>query len=275
MRLESIDTEMLRAITYGAAIGEALGVPYKLSRRGSFTCHGMMGFGTWGMPVGTYSEGTGLMLAQLDSIASCHGLNESDMRLRFGRWLHHGDYMADNDTFDCGGTNRTAIELGRGMGNSVDSGALIRVAPLAALGCSEYEITSISAMTHTHKTSKKTCAEFVDIVSTAHRSLFDAKAKVIWLGIAGLSQRQIRSRGYVEEAFMAALWCFSCTSNYRDCVTTAVNLGDDTDVTACLAGALAASAYGFDSIPSEWFDELRNKGEIERVLDKFDRLTVV
>ena len=46
----------------------------------------------------------------------------------------------------------------------------------------------------------------------------------------------------------------------------AVNLGDDTDTTAAIAGALAGSAYGIDAIPQEWTDALRGKELIEQCL---------
>ena len=46
----------------------------------------------------------------------------------------------------------------------------------------------------------------------------------------------------------------------------AVNLGDDTDTTAAVAGALAGTAYGIDAIPREWIDTLRGKELIEGCL---------
>ena len=45
-----------------------------------------------------------------------------------------------------------------------------------------------------------------------------------------------------------------------------VNLGDDTDTTAAVAGALAGTAYGIDAIPREWIDILRGKELIEQCL---------
>lgn len=56
------------------------------------------------------------------------------------------------------------------------------------------------------------------------------------------------------------------TTSYEDCVLTAVNLGDDTDTTAAVAGALAGTAYGMDAIPQEWIDVLRGKELIESCL---------
>ena len=64
----------------------------------------------------------------------------------------------------------------------------------------------------------------------------------------------------------AALWCFARTTSYRDCVVTAVMLGEDTDTTADVAGALAGAYYGLESIPVEWFDALRAKTLIESCL---------
>lgn len=49
-------------------------------------------------------------------------------------------------------------------------------------------------------------------------------------------------------------------------MTEAVNLGGDSDTTACVAGALAAALYGYDSIPRQWLNQLRGKEVIERCL---------
>ena len=46
----------------------------------------------------------------------------------------------------------------------------------------------------------------------------------------------------------------------------AANLGDDTDTTAAVAGALAGIVYGFDGIPGGWVDVLRGKVVIEACL---------
>ena len=45
-----------------------------------------------------------------------------------------------------------------------------------------------------------------------------------------------------------------------------MNLGDDTDTTAAVAGALAGIVYGIEGIPSEWLDKLRGKDLIESCL---------
>ena len=47
---------------------------------------------------------------------------------------------------------------------------------------------------------------------------------------------------------------------------TAVNLGDDTDTTAAVTGALAGIIYGYEEIPKEWIDKLANKELIDSCL---------
>lgn len=83
---------------------------------------------------------------------------------------------------------------------------------------------------------------------------------------AGKPRGSISSGGYVLHTYEAALWCLANTSSYAGCVLTAVNLGDDTDTTAAVAGALAGIVYGFDCIPSGWVDALRGKDVIEACL---------
>jgi ADP-ribosylglycohydrolase len=61
------------------------------------------------------------------------------------------------------------------------------------------------------------------------------------------------------------------SDSYADCVLKAVNLGDDTDTVAAVAGGLAGLFYGYDNIPVEWIDVIQKKDWIEGLLnDLFD-----
>ena len=57
--------------------------------------------------------------------------------------------------------------------------------------------------------------------------------------------------------------------SYRDTVLTAVNLGYDTDTTACIVGGLAGIYYGFEEIPSEWIGEIAELDYIYDIIDDF------
>lgn len=47
----------------------------------------------------------------------------------------------------------------------------------------------------------------------------------------------------------------------------AVNLGNDADTTACVAGAMAGVRYGYGAIPAEWLKALRGAPMIEALAD--------
>ena len=84
---------------------------------------------------------------------------------------------------------------------------------------------------------------------------------------------EIKSSGFVVDTLEAAIWCLLNTDNYKDCVLKAVNLGDDTDTVAAVAGGLAGIAYGFDcerGIPKEWYDALQAKDMIEKACDALE-----
>ena len=78
----------------------------------------------------------------------------------------------------------------------------------------------------------------------------------------------ISSTGYVVDTLNAALWCLLTTSSYEECVLKAVNLGEDTDTTAAVAGGLAGLIYGMEGIPSAWLKILKNRELIEQITDR-------
>ena len=71
---------------------------------------------------------------------------------------------------------------------------------------------------------------------------------------------------FIKDIFTSALWCFTHTDSYEDCVIEAVNLGKYTNKLGCVAGIIAGTYYGYDSIPTDWIDILRSKDVIESCL---------
>lgn len=189
-------------------------------------------------------------------------------------------YAAGKNPIDCGGRNE------RDNGN----GSLMRILPLAYYLHTKYgeNITSsdkamdivhrVSSMTHAHKRSQIACGIYVSITCllmgtmsldyAIHDGIYRAikyyqgKSEYSYEiknyirltadEFGGLAESQIRSSGYVVDTLEAAIWCLLNTDNYKDCVLKAVNLGDDTDTVAAVAGGLAGLYYGYESIPEEW-----------------------
>lgn len=293
----------------GLAVGDALGVPFEFKERDTFHCNGMTGFGTHNQPAGTWSDDTSLTLATLASLTENKGqINMRDMMNRFCDWRYNL-YTAYGKAFDVGVTTQQAIDyyLDNSPSGSCDCGAksitsngngsLMRILPLAFTMiaftmASDRDIFRVSSLTHSHYISKLACTLYVRIaqsiilgnskrgavmntLSTYESSLTGEFMRLPKIGY--LKRNDIKSTGYVIDTLEAALWCFLTTDNYKDCVLQAVNLGDDTDTTAAVAGGLAGLYYGTDtekSIPADWIDQIARKdyikalcGQAETVLE--------
>lgn len=230
------------------------------------------------MPKGTFSDDTSLLLATYDSIRECGCINIEDMRNKYRKWLYEGAYTADGRAFGVGDTTATALSKGQGQTHerSNGNGSLMRIAPLAYTDATDNEIRAVSAITHAHPLSMESCVSFVHIL----RSMINGESLIATIKanvprdphfaflreIAGWSRDDVRSTGFVIDTLDAALWCVLNTDSYADCVLAAVNLGDDTDTTACVAGALAGAMYGYDSIYKSWIEQLRGKEVIDRCI---------
>lgn len=258
----------LRDAIYGLAVGDALGVPYEFRPRGSFTCMGMVGHGTHDQPAGTWSDDTSMTLATCDSIRVCGRIDVGDMRSRFRAWIDDGAYAIDGVVFDYGSTTARALAAGAGRAGERDNGngSLMRIAPLAFTDATDDEVRAVSAITHAHRVSTEACVDMVHVMRALAAGASPAEAVPDVDVLLAANEKDLRSGGFVRDTYCAALWCLAVSGSYGECVLRAVNLGDDTDTTAAVAGALAGIAYGIEGIPGEWLSGLRGKDIIERCL---------
>lgn len=257
----------VRDCIYGQAVGDALGVPFEFRGRDTFECTGMVGFGTHGQPAGTWSDDTSMALAICDSYRELGCIDTDDIRTRFLAWYRDGAYTCD-ELFDIGNATARALIAGHGLSGERDNGngSLMRTVPLAFFDVTDDEVRAVSAITHAHPTSTEACVRMVHVA----KALVDGMSVGDAVAMGGVDAEKprgsISSGGYVLHTYEAALWCLANTASYAECVLTAVNLGDDTDTTAAVAGGLAGVVYGFDGIPSSWIDALRGKDVIEACL---------
>jgi ADP-ribosylglycohydrolase len=159
-----------------------------------------------------------------------------------------------------------------------------------------YGIHAISALTHNHLRSQMCCGIYYFMA----KRLIDGAGKAVQLqqllqeGIdAGLKyygkdirnltemaylgrlfdlnelkdtpDEKILSSGYVIDTIEAAVWCLITTDTLKDCLLKAVNLGDDTDTVAAVAGGLAGLYYGYEQIPEEWLKVIQRRDWIEEL----------
>jgi ADP-ribosylglycohydrolase len=81
-------------------------------------------------------------------------------------------------------------------------------------------------------------------------------------------EEKIQASGYVIDSIEAAVWCLITTDSFKECLLKAVNLGDDTDTVAAIAGGIAGLYYGYEAIPEEWLAAIKRRAWIEEMCGK-------
>lgn len=154
-------------------------------------------------------------------------------------------------------------------------------------------IEQVAALTHNHKRSGIACGIYYFIIKQLHTALEDdALNTLIQQGVeeafrfyakdkeavseleeydelldietfAEYQESELSPSGYVVDSMLSAIWCLVTTSTYKDCVLKAVNMGEDTDTIAAIAGGLAGIYYGADTIPVSWIEKLQGKESLK------------
>lgn len=267
----------------------------------------MKGFGSYPVPEGAWSDDTSMSLCALDVLAKntvdYNAIMDnfarwcvSDEFTPTGSTFDIGgtclaaihSYLAP----DC----KPAIRCGQKNEYSNGNGSLMRIHPFVLyayakkMPYSEWGILikNGSALTHAHPRSIVGCLIYSFVL--IHLLTAPTKASVsLALGRAKcylennrefahygrlfrpdfktLPREEIKSSGYIVDTLEAALWCLYNTESYEECVLKAVNLGEDTDTVAAVAGGLAGALYGYGAIPQKWLDTLIKRDYIESLCD--------
>ena len=178
---------LVKSCGVGAAIGDALGVPFEFKSREVMKDNPattMIGRGTHNQPIGTWSDDTSMILATMDAIVS--GLDYNRIMYNFSLWLYDAEFTPRGLVFDVGRTTDYAIskykraqipalECGDNDEKANGNGSLMRIVPFALYcylrnkKCVLDEITSVvihkgSSLTHSHPRSQIACGIYASIV---------------------------------------------------------------------------------------------------------------
>ncbi|MEI2271656.1 ADP-ribosylglycohydrolase family protein [Sphingobacterium sp. ML3W] len=183
------------------------------------------------------------------------------------------------------------------------NGSLMRILPLLfeikGLSPSEQfeKIWEISALTHKHVRAAMACfiylklAELILLGLAKEQAYAEMRNQVskFWADsnfpeseiihfkstilhdIRSKSYIELRSSGYVIDSLETSLWCFMEKDNYKDIVLAIINLGEDTDTGAAIAGGLAGLYYGLEGIPEDWLLNLARYDDIKLLIEKMAR----
>jgi ADP-ribosylglycohydrolase len=189
---------------------------------------------------------------------------------------------------------KPALECGLTDEHSNGNGSLMRIHPFVLYAYAKKLpfgewlnlIKNGSAITHAHDRSELGCLIYAFVlihllgeqsIDALQHGLRRAEChlrecaeishykRIFRSDFASLGRDKIKSSGYVVDTLEAALWCVMTTTDYKSCVLKAVNLGEDTDTVAAVAGGLAGILYGYDNIPQEWREKLIKRDYIEEL----------
>jgi ADP-ribosylglycohydrolase len=189
---------------------------------------------------------------------------------------------------------KPALECGLTDEHSNGNGSLMRIHPFVLYAYAKKLpfgewlnlIKNGSAITHAHDRSELGCLIYAFVlihllgeqsIDALQHGLRRAEChlrecaeishykRIFRSDFASLGRDEIKSSGYVVDTLEAALWCVMTTTDYKSCVLKAVNLGEDTDTVAAVAGGLAGILYGYENIPQEWRETLIKRDYIEEL----------
>jgi len=288
----------------GLAVGDALGCTVEFMDRAAIRRRfpdghrEILGGGPFGIPAGGWTDDTDM------AVAVGRGILESPADPVDAVGRHFVAWLKSNPP-DVGNTCRTAIAAYMRLGSwelasahvaaelgkwAAGNGALMRTLPAAlAYGCDPAQAIRIGRMTHPHPESDAAIAIYHRTVDALLEGAGPEEALAAGLSplpgaeppvakaigdlarrLAGVKDRpaeQIRAGGYVVETLEAALWAFLRSQSLEECITAAVNLGEDADTVGAVAGGLAGAAYGPAAVPRRWSQRLRDRSVLDELAE--------
>lgn len=258
----------------GLAVGDAVGAATQYRRPGKFAPVGdMLGGGPFDLPRGAWSDDTAMALCLAESLLESNGFDARDQVERYQRWQSQGHLSATGQCVGITAATARALALaqwrrqpfsGSHDPQAQDPEALSRLAPVVMY----FFAGGAAAIERAAESARTTCQ--APAVLTACRTL----AEALHAALRGQPREVILAqapavRGQTAPAALAAAFdCFALTSNFRDAILAAANLGGDSDAVGAVCGALAGAHYTASAIPALWRNSLMRQELIEGFADR-------
>lgn len=307
MEKNNIIKENIKNTIQGFVLADALGVPVEFSSRTALVktpLTDMIGYGTYNMPIGSWSDDSSMTLITLD-VLSKYGLNYDKLMDDFINWYKTGYMTPTNKLFDIGISTCNALtkriygikplDCGGTGEFSNGNGSLMRIYPFIfyTLKLSKEERKKIvfeaSSLTHAHDISKIGCLllteYFIKLLNDKNK--FDAYYelcdeyygkshkvynRLLSKNIHNVTIDEIKSTGFIVDTLEAVIYSFLKFDNYKDIVLFSINLGDDTDTVGAITGGLAGMYY--KDIPNDWLLNLKKLDMINNIIDNFSNFII-
>lgn len=300
---------------YGFAIGDAIGVPIEFEDRKKLIekpVTKMLGYGSYDVPDGVWSDDTAMTLATMDSISEKKTIDYNDIAEKFCQWLNESKYTATDEVFDIGITTKYALmrfwddksdatKCGGCSFNENGNGSLMRMLPIAfycfykKLNDEQIleTVNKCSSITHAHPISILGCYIYVrylmfllngkdkyasySMIKCIDYSSFDEEtlnyySKILNGNIQLEKLDDIKSTGFIVDTLEAVLWVILNCTNYNQSIIGAINLGGDTDTIGAITGSIAGILYGYEQIQLKWIESLKSKDKLDYYISNFENI---
>ena len=253
------------------------------------------------VPFGTYSDDSAQFLCVLDSYIECGGFDIDNLANKIFKWLNNGLWAVDEIVFDVGNQTVSALrEYGNGVSplksgfvipEGKGNGSLMRVLgiPLLHRGTDEELVEFAhkqSVITHGHTCNQVCCALYSLVgknllLEMNFKEAYDSA--VLTLKRIYINKEEYLNElennilpegiliesgtGYVVDCLKSSFKVIRESNSYEEVIKKSIALGNDTDTTAAVAGGLAGIIYGYDGIPEKWYEKLRSKENVIKLID--------
>ena len=293
----------------GSAVGDALGAPFEFGRPGEYSArfprpvHGgvgeMVGNRIWSP--GQCTDDTEMGVIVGESLLARDGIDGDDQLARFRAW--------GTCAKDVGNLTREVLDshlrapdaaysvvTAREGYNTAGNGSLMRAAAgavyfaAAGRGATIDAAMKLSEVTHAdplcqwavaaqHELIRVTLEggdalaaidEVVEMLPDDVRAVYQPLLAPSWTPAHGGP-----GNGSAMGALAQAVWALRHFDSFADVVTAVIDLGNDTDSVAAVAGALAGATYGIQNIPARWVTYLHGQvTDADGMVHHYDHLAL-
>jgi len=264
----------------GAAVGDALGAPFEFKKADQYTSTfpkpvfggigEMVGGGSFNWREGEFTDDTQMALSLALSILDKGDFDLDHVWSYWRSWAKTAQDIGNTTRHSLSFSNRNDVKHPN-PDMTAANGALMRAFPLALLDKPRFEICEIvlaqGQLTHPHPAASwgawlgvsmmisalqgdepfETLSDELVAMPEDVASEFRETLTPGWKPTEGRI-----NNGSVWGCLADAVWAVRNSTTFEETVTRAINLGDDTDTVACVAGAIAGAMYGIQAIPSRW-----------------------
>ena len=279
-------------VLIGSAVGDAKGAPFEFKGPGTYGRRfpepvtggvgEMIGGGAFNWAPGEFTDDTQMAVALAEALISVDGYDADVVWKHFRAWVSSARDVGITTSYalaheDWRGAAAAAHESTNGR--SASNGCVMRIGPVGVFGVrvgrdETFRIaTAQAALTHHDPAAAAGAAlvaetirltiltgEFIPSLVAAHEWLLTTHVgEVLESQYGPLVSPSFDphthdgpGNGSVWTAVAQAIWAVRTTSSFADAMVAAIELGDDTDTVAAIAGAMAGAAHGNQAIPSRW-----------------------